>query len=84
MFFFVPSFPTAVISAIAVINEAVDRGDANGTLQSLQVEAAKLSAVHPHNAQLYQKVLAKEKSSKAQVRGYVHFKSLPSFHPGFI
>ena len=58
---------SAVLSAIAVINEAVDRGDTADTLQSLLVDAAKLSGVHPGNAQLYQTLLAAEKSSKAQV-----------------
>ena len=56
-----------MLSAIAVINEAVDRGDTADTLQALLVDAAKLSGVHPGNAQLYQTLLAAEKSSKAQV-----------------
>ena len=57
-----------VISAIAVINEAIDKGDHDSTLQSLQAEAAKLSGITSENSQLYQKVLLSQKLAKAQVR----------------
>lgn len=50
-----------------MINEAIDKGDHNCTLQSLQVEAAKLSGITPDNSQLYQKVLFAQKMAKAQV-----------------
>lgn len=57
-----------VISAIAVINEAIDKGDHNSTLQCLHAEAAKLSGITSENSQLYQKVLFSQKITKAQVR----------------
>jgi len=57
-----------VISAIAVINEAIDKGDHNSTLQCLHAEAAKLSGITSENSQLYQKVLYSQKIAKAQVR----------------
>ena len=65
---FIISFFCIVISAIAVINEAIDKGDHNCTLQALQVEAAKLSGTTPDNSQLYQKVLYAQKTAKAEVR----------------
>ena len=49
-----------------MINEAIDKGDHNCTLESLQVEAAKLSGITPENSQLYQKVLHAQKMVKAQ------------------
>lgn len=57
-----------VISAIAVINEAIDKGDDQSTLQALQADAAKLSSITPENSQLYQKLLSSQKIAKAQVR----------------
>ena len=51
-----------------MINEAIDKGDHSCTLQSLQVEAAKLSGITPDNSQLYQKVLFGQKTAKAEVR----------------
>ena len=57
-----------VISAIAVINEAIDKGDHNSTLQCLHAETAKLSGITSENSQLYQKVLYSQKIAKAQVR----------------
>lgn len=55
-----------LISAIAVINEAIDKGDYNCTLKSLKVEAAKLSSILPENSPLYQQVLNIQKMAKAQ------------------
>lgn len=57
-----------VISAIAVINEAIDKGEPQSTLQALQADAAKLSSIVPDNSQLYQKLLLSQKIAKAQVR----------------
>lgn len=57
-----------VISAIAVINEAIDKEDHQNTLQALQADAAKLSSIVPDNSQLYQKLLYSQKMAKAQVR----------------
>lgn len=57
-----------VISAIAVINETIDKGDPQNTLQALQADAAKLSSIVPENSQLYQKLLLSQKTAKAQVR----------------
>lgn len=57
-----------MISAIAVINEAIDKGDHQSTLHALQADAAKLSSIAPENSQLYQKLLSSQKIAKAQVR----------------
>lgn len=57
-----------VISAIAVINETIDKGEPQSTLQTLQADAAKLSSIVPDNSQLYQKLLLSQKTAKAQVR----------------
>ena len=61
-------FLVIVISAIAVINEAVDKEDHQSTLQALQAVAAKLSGIVPENSQLYQKLLYTQKMAKAVVR----------------
>ena len=57
-----------VISAIAVINETIDKGDHQSTLHALQANAAKLSSIAADNSQLYQKLLLSQKIAKAQVR----------------
>ena len=57
-----------VISAIAVINETIDKGEPQSTLQALQADDAKLSSIVPDNSQLYQKLLLSQKIAKAQVR----------------
>ncbi|PFX34390.1 Ras GTPase-activating-like protein IQGAP1 [Stylophora pistillata] len=54
-----------LISAIAVINEAIDKEDHQSTLQALQADAAKLSGIDPDNSQLYQKLLHSQKMAKA-------------------
>ncbi|XP_058972434.2 ras GTPase-activating-like protein IQGAP1 [Pocillopora verrucosa] len=54
-----------LISAIAVINEAIDKEDHQSTLQALQAVAAKLSGIVPENSQLYQKLLYTQKMAKA-------------------
>ena len=64
-----------VISAISVINEAIDRGEPSETLRALQVQAAKLSDVEENNAVLYQMVLAAEKANKAQVSEHCDYTS---------
>lgn len=55
------------ILAIGLINEALDEGDAQKTLQALQIPAAKLEGVTPRVAQHYQDVLLRCKREKAQV-----------------
>jgi hypothetical protein len=59
-----------VITALSVINENIDKGDAEDTTRSLEVDAAKLSGVDAANAQLYQDILFASKRSKAQVGEY--------------
>ncbi|XP_066491182.1 ras GTPase-activating-like protein IQGAP1 [Tiliqua scincoides] len=54
------------ILAIGLINEALDEGDAQKTLQALQTPAAKLEGVTPRVAQHYQDVLLRAKREKAQ------------------
>ncbi|XP_060116396.1 ras GTPase-activating-like protein IQGAP1 [Heteronotia binoei] len=54
------------ILAIGLINEALDEGDAQKTLQALQIPAAKLEGVTPRVAQHYQDVLLRAKREKAQ------------------
>nr|KAG5685671.1 hypothetical protein BaRGS_014478 [Batillaria attramentaria] len=54
------------IAAIGVINEAINKGDENETLNALQLPAAKLSNICPQQALHYQVLLAKEKDRKAE------------------
>ena len=58
---------SAVIAALSVINEVVEKGDAAVTKRSLQVDEAKFTAVEDANAELYQDVLYASKRAKAQV-----------------
>ena len=51
-----------------MINETIDKGEPQSTLEALQADAAKLSSIAPENSQLYQKVLLSQKTAKAQVR----------------
>lgn len=53
--------------AIGLINEALDEGDAQKTLQALQIPAAKLEGVLMEVAQHYQDTLIRAKREKAQV-----------------
>lgn len=62
---FVPSY--LGILAIGLINEALDEGDAQKTLQALQIPAAKLEGVLAEVAQHYQDTLIRAKREKAQV-----------------
>nr|XP_023408608.1 ras GTPase-activating-like protein IQGAP1 [Loxodonta africana] len=55
------------ILAIGLINEALDEGDAQKTLQALQIPAAKLEGVRAEVAQHYQDTLIRAKREKAQV-----------------
>lgn len=55
------------ILAIGLINEALDEGDAQKTLQALQIPAAKLEGVLAEVAQHYQDTLIRAKREKAQV-----------------
>lgn len=55
------------IVAITLINEAIDSGDENATLQALQLPAAKLKNISPEQAFHYQVLLAKRKDKKAEV-----------------
>lgn len=57
------------ILAIGLINEALDEGDAQKTLQALQIPAAKLEGVLAEVAQHYQDTLIRAKREKAQVSG---------------
>lgn len=50
-----------------MINEALDEGDAQKTLQALQIPAAKLEGVLAEVAQHYQDTLIRAKREKAQV-----------------
>ncbi|NXB05339.1 IQGA1 protein, partial [Cnemophilus loriae] len=54
------------ILAIGLINEALDEGDTEKTLQALQTPAAKLEGVTPKVAQHYQDTLLRAKREKAQ------------------
>ncbi|XP_015423227.1 PREDICTED: ras GTPase-activating-like protein IQGAP1 [Myotis davidii] len=54
------------ILAIGLINEALDEGDAQKTLQALQIPAAKLEGVLAGVAQHYQDTLIRAKREKAQ------------------
>ncbi|KAK7801828.1 hypothetical protein U0070_023308 [Myodes glareolus] len=54
------------ILAIGLINEALDEGDAQKTLQALQIPAAKLEGVLAEVAQHYQDMLIRAKREKAQ------------------
>lgn len=60
------------ILAIGLINEALDEGDAQKTLQALQIPAAKLEGVLPEVAQHYQDTLIRAKREKAQVSMHPH------------
>jgi hypothetical protein len=51
-----------------LINEAIDKGEADETLSALQRPSAKLSGVDPLQTLHYQTLLAKEKTAKAEVR----------------
>lgn len=52
------------ILAIGLINEALDEGDAQKTLQALQIPAAKLEGVLPEVAQHYQDTLIRAKRER--------------------
>ncbi|XP_051776174.1 ras GTPase-activating-like protein IQGAP1 [Erpetoichthys calabaricus] len=54
------------IEAIGLINEALDQGDAQKTLEALQLPAAKLTDVRPAVAQHYQDTLILARREKAQ------------------
>ncbi|KAG2470894.1 IQGA1 protein, partial [Polypterus senegalus] len=54
------------IEAIGLINEALDQGDAQKTLEALQLPAAKLIDVRPAVAQHYQDTLILARREKAQ------------------
>lgn len=66
------SSPSGIL-AIGLINEALDEGDAQKTLQALQIPAAKLEGVLPGVAQHYQDTLIRAKREKAQVSGHSGF-----------
>lgn len=73
------------ILAIGLINEALDEGDAQKTLQALQIPAAKLEGVLAHVAQHYQDTLIRAKREKAQVSntsGVPFGPSMPSSSDG--
>uniref|UniRef100_A0A8C5U9W6 IQ motif containing GTPase activating protein 2 n=1 Tax=Malurus cyaneus samueli TaxID=2593467 RepID=A0A8C5U9W6_9PASS len=58
------------IIAIGHINEAVDRGNPEKTLEALLLPTAKLQDVRPANARHYQDVLHHAKAQKCKVRGF--------------
>ena len=57
--------------AVAKINEALDTGDPNETLQALQTPAAKLREVEPDLYILYLITLRGEKDHKAEVSSWL-------------
>jgi Ras GTPase-activating-like protein IQGAP1 len=67
--------------AIGLINEALDEGDAQKTLQALQIPAAKLEGVLAEVAQHYQDTLIRAKREKAQVS---HPPPLPLHPPSLL
>jgi len=54
------------IKAIETINEAIDRGEEQDTVDALQVPAARLQGIHPEEALHYQILLARRKDKKAE------------------
>ncbi|XP_013411467.1 ras GTPase-activating-like protein IQGAP1 [Lingula anatina] len=54
------------IIAVGLINDAIERGDAEGTLQALLAPSAQLKGVEAPQALHYQNLLAKEKKQKAK------------------
>ncbi|XP_059801884.1 ras GTPase-activating-like protein IQGAP1 [Hypanus sabinus] len=54
------------IKAISLINEAVDEGDSQKTLEALLLPSAKLADVSPPVAEHYQEMLIRTKREKAQ------------------
>ncbi|XP_048473021.1 ras GTPase-activating-like protein IQGAP1 [Rhincodon typus] len=56
------------IKAIGLINEAVDEGDPQKTLNALLLPSAKLADVLPPVAEHYQETLIRAKREKAQIR----------------
>lgn len=60
-------FPSG-IQAIALINEAINKGDENETVEALQLPAAKLRDIQSPQAFHYQVLLARHKDRKAEVR----------------
>lgn len=61
-----------LLSALSKINEAIDSGDTDSILKSLEQPSAKLNNVRPKNAELYQIILKKAKAEKAQRLGDEH------------
>ena len=55
------------IEAINKINEAIDGGDENATVEALQQPAAGLRDIDPVDALHYQITLARQKDKKAEV-----------------
>uniref|UniRef100_A0A8C0G3E7 IQ motif containing GTPase activating protein 2 n=1 Tax=Bubo bubo TaxID=30461 RepID=A0A8C0G3E7_BUBBB len=70
------------IIAIGNINEAIDQGNPEKTLETLLLPSAKLQDVRPVNARHYQDVLHHAKAQKSKVRaltvscGYIEYKTL--------
>uniref|UniRef100_A0A8C6ZVX6 Uncharacterized protein n=1 Tax=Nothoprocta perdicaria TaxID=30464 RepID=A0A8C6ZVX6_NOTPE len=56
------------IIAIGHINEAIDQGNPERTLETLLLATAKLQDVRPANAKHYQDVLHQAKAQKCKVR----------------
>lgn len=54
-----------VAGAVAHINETVEEGDSQKTLQALQIPTAGLRAVHPDCADAYQVELAQRQTANA-------------------
>ena len=63
---------SSVEAAIAAVNEAVEKEDAEGTLASLHNECLDLSEVFSDNAQYYLNELAKRKRGKVEVRVHTY------------
>lgn len=80
---FIIFFLLLVLSAVALINKAVDSGDPSGTFTALSRPEAHIANLDADNAQRYQKHLSGEKAQKAGVGlnslNYHHFSFLGYF-----
>ncbi len=58
----------AGVHAVGLINEAVDKGDPAGTLESLKLPSAQLKSVDNKQAMHYQTLLAAKKKQRQEVQ----------------
>ena len=59
-----------VEAAIVSVNQCLEGGDTDATLEALQNEYLNLKDVLPENKEYYQQGLLERKAEKAQVRGH--------------